>query len=122
VAGLGIRLYTDEMIPPQLAAALRSRGYDVESCHDAGHANRAIPDDEQLSYAAEHDRAILTFNMVDYLPLDRAWKTAGRQHAGIVVSPAIKDLGALLRSVRRHLDTRWPDVQRDLVLWLDTMG
>jgi hypothetical protein len=120
VAGLGIRLYTDEMIPPSLAVALQSRGYDVESCHDVGRANRAIPDEEQLTYAAQHGRAILTFNMVDYLPLDRAWKMAGRQHAGIIVSPEIEDFGTLLRSVQRHLDTQSPDVQRNLVLWLDT--
>jgi hypothetical protein len=120
VAGLGIRLYLDEMMPPDLAGALRRQGYDVESCRDAGRANRAIPDEEQLTYAAQHRRAILTFNSVDYLRLDQAWKTAGREHAGIVVSPQIDDFGTLLRRVQRHLDTYTVDVQNDLLLWLDT--
>jgi hypothetical protein len=120
VAGLGIRLYTDEMIRARLAEALRLEGYDVVSCHEVGRANRAIPDEDQLSYAAQDGRAIFTFNMVDYVPLDQAWKTAGRHHSGIVVSPAIDDFGTLFRCVRRHLDTYPPDVQNDLLLWLDT--
>ncbi len=120
MAGLGIRLYIDEMIPARLARELRRRGYDVESCHDVGRGNRAIPDEDQLVYATDEGRAILTFNMVDYVPLDSAWKQAGRQHAGIVVSPAIDDLGTLPRCVQRHLDTYTGEMQRDLLLWLDT--
>ena len=60
MAGLGIRLYTDEMIDVRLARALRSRGYDVESCQDAGRSNQGIPDEEQLAYAAGLGRAIYT--------------------------------------------------------------
>ena len=120
MAGLGIRLYTDEMIPARLAAALRRLGYDVVSCRDVGRANRAIPDEDQLDYAAQDGRAILTFNMVDYVTLDQTWKATGRQHYGIIVSPAIDDFGTLLRCVQRHLDTYSPDVQEDLLLWLDT--
>jgi hypothetical protein len=120
VAGLGIRLYLDEMMPPDLAGALRRQGYDIESCDEAGRSNQGIPDAEQLTYAAQHGRAILTFNSVDYLRLDQAWKTAGRVHAGIVVSPQVEDFGTLLRCVQRHLDTYAVDVQNDLLLWLDT--
>jgi hypothetical protein len=108
------------MIPRRLAEALCRRGYDLVSCHDVGRANRAIPDEDQLSYAAQDGRAILTFNLVDYVPLDQAWKAAGRHHSGIVVSPAIDQFGTLLRCVQRHLDTYSPDQQEDLLLWLDT--
>jgi hypothetical protein len=120
MAGLGIRLYTDEMIPSRIAAALRQRGYDAVSCHDVGRANRAIPDADQLSYAAQDGRAILSFNMVDYVPLDSRWKAMGHQHSGIIVSPAIDDFRSLLRCVQRHLDTYSPEVQADILLWLDT--
>jgi hypothetical protein len=119
VAGLGIRLYTDEMLPARLASVLRQHGYDVVSCHDVRRANRAIPDEDQLSYAAAQGRAILTYNMVDYVPLDQSWKAAGRRHAGIVLSPAVEDFGTLLRRVQRHLDRYAPTEQDDLVLWLD---
>lgn len=120
MAGLGIRLYTDEMIPPELARSLRRRGYDAESCEEAGRANQRIPDEDQLAYATRAGRAILTFNTTDFCPLDAEWKAHGRMHRGIVVAPQISDLGVLLRAVARHLDTYSPDAQDDLLLWLDT--
>ncbi len=70
MSGHGIALYTDEMISPKVADALRQRGYDAVSCHAAGRANRRISDDEQLAYAAEQGRAILTDNAVDYIAWD----------------------------------------------------
>jgi hypothetical protein len=108
----------DEMVHKRLAETLRDLGYDAVSCQEAGRANQGYSDAEQLAYAAREGRAILTFNMVDYLPLDGAWKAIGRSHAGIVVSPAIEDFGTLLRAVRRHLESYEPEHQRDLLLWL----
>ena len=35
MAGLGVRLFTDEHVYSDLARALRRRGYDAESCQDA---------------------------------------------------------------------------------------
>jgi hypothetical protein len=107
------------MITPTLAEALCRRGYDAESCEEAGRTNRGIPDGEQLAYATDQDRAILTFNTIDYMRLERAWKAAGREHYGIIVSSEIDDLGMLLRCVQRHLDTISPETQRNLLLWLD---
>ena len=118
MAGLGIRLYTDEQIFKGLAKALRDRGYDAESCQEAGRANQDLSDEQQLAYAASQGRAILTFNMGDYQALERAWKAAGRQHVGIILSPEVKDFGELLRRVQRHLDTVAPEVQHDILLWL----
>jgi predicted nuclease of predicted toxin-antitoxin system len=118
MAGLGIRLYTDEMIDVRLASALRSRGYDAESCQEAGRSNREIPDEDQLTYATQQGRAIFTFNFLDFLPLDTAWKAAGRPHAGIIVSPEIHDVGELLRRMAWHLDQYTPAQQHDTLLWL----
>ena len=118
MAGLGIRLFTDEMVHKRLAETLRDLGYDAVSCQEADRANQGYSDEEQLAYAAREGRSILTLNMVDYVPLDRAWKTVGSVHAGIIVSPAIEDFGTLLRAVRQHLDSYGPEIQRDLLLWL----
>jgi len=63
VAGLGIRLFTDEMIDPDLAIALRRLGYDAESCQEAQRHNRKLSDEDQLDYAAGEGCAILTFNI-----------------------------------------------------------
>jgi hypothetical protein len=108
------------MIHSQLAIALRDRGYDAESCAEAGLSGVRIPDPEQLKYATRHSRAILTFNMRDFLPLDRSWKASSREHAGIIVSRQIDDQGLLLQLTQRHLDTYAPAVQHNLLLWLDT--
>lgn len=118
MAGLGVRLYTDEHIFKELAGALRARGYDAESCQEAGRVSLDIPDEQQLGYAAIRDRAILTFDVGDYQQLDRDWKATGRQHAGIIVSRQITDFGELLRRVQRHLGTVEPAVQHDTLLWL----
>ena len=85
MAGLGIRLFTDEMIFRDLPADLRRHGYDAQSCAEAGRSGQAISDEAQLAYATEHGRAVLTFNKVDFLRLDQVWKAAARRHAGIMV-------------------------------------
>jgi hypothetical protein len=118
MAGLGITLFTDEMIDPRLAVDLRRRGYDVQSCQEAGRNNRGISDQRQLSYATQQGRAILTFNRRDYRRLDRAWRAAGRPHTGIIVSGVVSDFAELLQRVKLHLDTVEPADQVDRVLLL----
>jgi predicted nuclease of predicted toxin-antitoxin system len=119
MVGLGIALYTDEHIDPNLALTLRRRGYDAVSCREAGRANQRISDELQLTYAAEHNQAILTYDGPDFIRLDHNWKRAGRQHAGIIVVPSsVNTFSELLRRVTWHLDAVDPQVQRDTLLWL----
>jgi hypothetical protein len=120
VAGLGIRLFTDEMISPRLAEALCLRGYDAESCEVAGRSRQQISDEAQLAYATQEGRAILTFNTTDFYRIDSDWKARNRTHHGIIVSSEIREFGLLLRSVRRHLDRYAPSEQTNVLLWLDT--
>ncbi len=120
MAGLGIRLFTDEMIHADLAPALRRLGYDAESCREAGRSNQRIPDEAQLLYATQHERAILTCNTTHFLRLDHQWKATGRSHYGIILTPQLHDLSMLIRFVARHLDSYPPSVQTNLLLWLDT--
>ncbi len=121
MAGLGVRLFTDEMIDPDLAVALRHRGYDAESCQEAHRHNRKIPDEDQLVYAAQQERAILTFDVADFYQRDADWKAAGRSHFGIIVSSEITDLGTLLQRTQEHLDACSPSQQYDIVLWLGSV-
>ncbi len=120
MAGVGVRVFTDEHIFKDLASELRKRGFDVEGCHEAGLANQRISDEDLLTYATRSGRAILTENRADFVLLDAAWKAAGRQHAGVIlVAGSVGSFGDLLRRVERHLSTFSPDVQHDTVLWLD---
>src|ERR671932_444306 len=118
MAGLGIKLYVDEDVDQGLPAALRQRGYDAESCVEAGRHGQRISDEAQLTYATQQGRAILVYNSRDYVPLALKWDNEGRRHAGIIVSPQIIDLGELLRRVMAHLDTVDPAQQDNIVLWL----
>jgi Domain of unknown function (DUF5615) len=105
MVGRGFPLFTDEMVNPRLAGTLTRLGYDTESCQWAGRANQGIPDEDQLRYATEQGRAILTFNIGDFERLDRRWKALGLIHGGIIVSPQIRNLTELIRRVQLHLDT-----------------
>ena len=118
MVGLTIRLFTDEDVDARVAPALRQRGYDAVSCLEAGRANQDISDHDQLAYAAEQGRAILIYNVRHYVPLDQAWKAAGWEHAGIIASAQLRDLGELLRRVERHLKTHDSQEQYNQLLWL----
>lgn len=118
MAGLGIRLYTDEMIDYRLAVQLRRLGYDALACQEAGRGQQGISDEDQLAFAAREGRAILTFNQGDFTRLELVWKSANRRHAGIILSPGVDDVGDLLRRTRSHLDLIPPEVQHNTLLWL----
>ena len=116
--GLGIRIFTDEMVNPRVAWALSRLGYDVESCQRAGRANQQISDESQLAYATEQGRAVLTFNVGDFLRLDQRWKLQGRTHAGIITARQVLSLAELTRRVQFHLDTVSPESQLNTLLEL----
>lgn len=69
---------------PRVAEGLRRAGVDVVSAHEVGRANRRIPDEEQLDYATQQGRVLVTYNRADYQALDALWRRADRQHAGIL--------------------------------------
>ena len=45
----------------------------------------ALPDDQILGEASAAGRALVTANIKDVAPLDRAYKAIGRTHAGLVL-------------------------------------
>ena len=55
-----VKLYLDEDISPVIGVVLRSRGYDVVSAHEVG--MKGMEDKEQLDYAMQGGRVLLTFN------------------------------------------------------------
>lgn len=64
---LYIHVYTDEDMYGTIARALRDRGYDAISTPEA--RNLGQSDAEQLRYAISQQRAILTFNVRDFVQL-----------------------------------------------------
>ena len=121
MAGLTIPLFTDEHIDTRLPKALARRGFDILSCQDDGRAHQRISDEDQRAYAASQGRAILTFNIGDFIALDAEWKQNGRRHAGIILSAEIKSLSELVHRVEHHLLTVSPAQHDDTLLWLSPL-
>jgi hypothetical protein len=83
---LNIRLYMDEdAMAGRVIAALRSRGVEVLTALEAGMLERE--DEEQLTFAAAHDRVLCSFNKGHFLGLHTRWISEGRPHAGIILGP-----------------------------------
>lgn len=72
-----LRYYLDEHIFDEAAQALRKRGIDVLTTHEAGNIQNS--DEEQLAFATANSRVIVTRDK-DYLILN----SQGVPHAGIV--------------------------------------
>jgi hypothetical protein len=77
-------LLLDEMLSDAIAEELRAGGYDVLAVV-ADPALAALPDDQILAYATAAGRALVTANIKDFMPLDAAYRAAGRPHAGLVL-------------------------------------
>jgi len=77
-------LLLDEMFSDDIAGQLRKRRHDILAVvADPGLV--ALPDDRILAEAAAAGRALVTANVKDFMPLDARYKTAGRQHAGLIL-------------------------------------
>ena len=117
MAGLGIRVYTDEDVHARLAPELRRLGYDAVSCHERGNSNQNHSDEWQLQYATDDGRAIIVHNTADYAILAQDWGSLGKQHSGIIVVDQVP-ISELLRRVRKHLDSFSPQQQYNLMLYV----
>lgn len=60
-----IRLYLDEDVPMSLAQALKNRGVDVKTTQEIGNTGKT--DIEQLKYAANANRVMVTHNTRDFI-------------------------------------------------------
>ena len=110
-----IRLYLDEDVRPLLAEVLRERGYDVVSAIELQRIQ--MPDRGHFTHAAEEGRALLTFNIRDFVPLARSAMREGRSFAGLVVGEQIP-FSELLRRVLRLVGTRQSEEIANTIIWL----
>ena len=77
-------LHCDEDVSVVLAAMLRARGFTVTTARDSGQLGRS--DEDQLTFAADAGRLLLTHNRADFERLQRSWLEAGRSHSGIIIA------------------------------------
>ena len=100
-----MRLFLDEPISPAVSSRLRERGFDVVSPHDLGTRGRS--DAEQFTWAAAEGRAIVTYNVVDFLGLADQFLARGQDHSGLILvserTIPQRDVGGLPRALEAAL-------------------
>jgi hypothetical protein len=97
-------LFADENVGFSLVKALRGMGYDVITAHEAGRANKSIPDEEVLAHATTQGRAVLTNNRRHFHRLHRT----NPGHAGIVTYTRDPDHLALAQRIHEAMSANEP--------------
>ena len=80
-----MKLVLDEMYPAAIAVALRARGHDVIAVQEDEELQRAR-DADLFIVAQRLERALVTENVRDFLPLDAASNRGGQVHWGLVLT------------------------------------
>lgn len=115
-----IRLFLDEDAQrTALVRALKARYIDVLTANESGRTG--LSDEEQLAYAAQSGRTLLTFNRRHFVKLHIEYLEEGRHHAGIIVSDQ-HEIGILIRRLLRLIDARSADEMQDWLEFLSNWG
>jgi hypothetical protein len=92
-----LRVYLDEDVDVLLAPLLAARGIDCLTTLAAG--NRQQSDEEQLRFALQDSRVLISHNRTDFEDLAVAWWGQQRDHAGILLAIRRADTYGLARHV-----------------------
>jgi hypothetical protein len=114
---LFISLYIDEDVHRDLPPLLRVKGFEVISAHDLKQKGPEWNDERQLEFAVEQECALLSHNRDHYLVLDAAYRTAGKEHYGILIAPQLP-IGELARRLLRLLDSVTAGEMKDTFRYL----
>jgi predicted nuclease of predicted toxin-antitoxin system len=106
----------NEHLSPRLTEQLRQYGFDATSTLEQGMVE--ADDDEQLAFAALHQRAFVTFNHKDFAVRHAQYLAAGKEHWGIILSTE-ETTNVLLRRLLRLLNTLSADDLRNEIRWLN---
>ncbi len=112
-------VYLDADVHPIVARVLQDRGFDALSANEAGH--RQAADREQLDFAVARRRALVTFNVADFVREARRYAQEGRDHFGIVVSDQL-EVGELVRRVTRVLGSYSASDMINRFVWLQSFA
>lgn len=84
-----MRLLLDEHFSFRIAEQLRGRGFDVLAVAERTEL-RQMSDADLLRWAHAHERAVVTENVQDFLPIHGEFLVHGEPHSGIVLTSARK--------------------------------
>jgi predicted nuclease of predicted toxin-antitoxin system len=104
-----MRFYLDADLSWRIARIARNFGIDVISAIEVD--MRTATDEEQLAYASEQGRCIVTNNRDDFMELDRIWQIEQSEHAGILItadSLPSDDFAGVARALA-YYDSMYPE-------------
>jgi predicted nuclease of predicted toxin-antitoxin system len=84
MSSLFIHLYLDEDVNVLVANLLNARGFDTLTVRDAGKLQ--LSDEEQLAYAVNQQRALVTHNRGDFEALIQTYFETGQKHHGVILA------------------------------------
>lgn len=116
-----VNLLLDEMHAPSIVGALTEHSWDVVAV--AAEAElRGMSDEDLLAYAAVGERALVTENVGDFVPLATRWAGEGRAHSGLIFTnprrfnrATLAYPGNLITALRRFLNA--PPVDGESWSW-----
>jgi Domain of unknown function (DUF5615) len=77
-------LLLDEMFAGPIAEQVRTKGHDVLAVV-ADPALIGLSDDQILAHATDTERALVTANIKDFMPLDACYRAASQTHTGLIL-------------------------------------
>lgn len=110
------KIYLNENLSPRLAAQLRRYGFDVIASHDVDMLSR--PDPEQMEFACSQQRAVLTFNIDDFVALHQHYFDNAQEHWGVIISTE-EPIGVLVHRLLRLLNSVSAEELRNQLRWLN---
>lgn len=109
------------MHAPDVAAQLTGEAFDVVAVATQP-GLRGRPDEELLVFAASEERALVTENVADFIPIATAWTAEGRLHSGLIFTnpkrfnrSTLAYPGNLIAALREFLTE--PPVTGDTWIW-----
>lgn len=116
-----VKLLLDEMHAPSIAEALLDDSWDVVAVA-AEVELRGMSDEEVLAYSAASERALVTENVTDYMPLAAQWTGEGHTHTGLIFThprrfnrATIAYRGNLITALKRFLKD--PPIEGESWIW-----
>lgn len=109
-----LRYYFDEHIDVAIAVQLLARGIDVLTAQAVGRAGQKIPDSQQLAYATQLDRVIVTEDR-DFVALAHT----PVPHAGVILLQRALSIGQSVEYLELMAQVTAPDEVRDRLIYCD---
>lgn len=119
-----MKLLLDEQFPPDIARRLRERDHDVIAVCERPDLISA-EDETLLALSTAEQRALLTNNVRDFVPIATRWIGDSRTHYGLLLVSdrtlmrSRNTIGAYVRALDRFLRGHpADDALRDQIRWL----